>query len=108
MQKTYNKKQRKAIYLKLAQEFEFGEQDCGLCKAFNEYCNGSYYPYSLLKVFPELKLIWFEKYSKEMNSPYYTNHYTGFVDYNEETNHNEEARKSFRAMLLYFAYHMTE
>ena len=104
MEKTYNKKQRKAIYLKLAQEFESGKQRNGLCYAFRNYCEESYDPQYLLKQFPELRILWFKQLSLIPERA----DYSGFENYNEEVNYNYEKRRFFRATLLYFAYHITE
>lgn len=104
MQETYNKEERKAIYLKLAREFESGKQNNGLCYAFRDYCQESYDPQYLLRAFPELRLLWFKKLSLLPERA----DYSGFEDYNQKVEYKSEKRRSFRATLLYFAYHMTE
>ena len=95
-------KQRKEIYLKLAQSFEDGKQNTGLCYAFgSEFPDLDTYstPYLLL-LFPEMALVWASDVKPRQREK---------IDWREKIYWSEgfpdsdEEGQNIRAMLLYFA-----
>jgi len=88
------KRERIALYRKLAKEFEDRKQPHGLCYAFSNY-----YPYSLIKKFPELLNVWFKTPEDNNNKGIYA----GFNSFKRDFGYDKNKMDDFRATLLYLA-----
>lgn len=106
--KKLTKKQRKAIYIKLAESFEKGFIIQGLCYAFIEHSFSSYDTPVLIKEFPELELLWATKVmpiesQKDMLGGIKQEKYGRCGDWYKEFPSRDEEGQNVRATLLCFA-----
>ena len=96
MKSQYTAKQRKEIYLKIAERFDNNEETRGLCSAFKKYVrNEESYLFNTLTLFidfPELELVWSIKVED-----------TGQLDVYSLFPGMDEDGSKFRALLLTFA-----